>query len=90
VPDLLVSSFPGLRSDATFYPLLVMKLIELTEHPYEVCQVNMAIRIQKYVVWLDVTVYYAHGVYVAEGTAEFTHPEAHGVFGEGLSRDVKA
>ena len=51
---------------------------------------DVAFRVEQNVVWLDVSVDNALLVYVAHGATELGYPKAHGVFCEGLARDVEA
>jgi hypothetical protein len=51
---------------------------------------NVALRIQQYVVGLDVPVHNALLMYVTHGAAKLRYPEAHGFFSEGFARNVKA
>jgi len=51
---------------------------------------DVAVRVEKHIVGLDIPVHDALLVYVAHGAAELRHPELHGILGEGLSRDVEA
>ena len=56
---------------------------------YKVSQMDMAIRVEENIVRLDVAMDNALLVNVADGAAELGYPEAHRLFGEGLSRDVE-
>lgn len=58
--------------------------------PYEIGQVHVSLGIQQDVIRLDVAVHNALPVDVAQSTAELRDPEADGVLGEGLARDVEA
>jgi hypothetical protein len=57
---------------------------------YKISQMDVSVRIKQDVVWLDIPVYDALLVYVADGTAQLCDPEAHSVFGKRLPRNVKA
>jgi hypothetical protein len=57
---------------------------------YKIRQVHMAIRIKEYVVGLDVSVDDILTMDISQCTAEFCNPETYGLFGEGLSRNVKS
>lgn len=57
---------------------------------YEISQMDMAIRVEQHVVGLDVTVDDVLLVDVAKSAAQLRDPEANGLLGEGLSRDVEA
>ena len=59
------------------------------EATHEVGEMNVAVGIQQHVVRLDVPVHDTLGVYVADSAAQFGYPEAHGVLGESLARDVE-
>jgi hypothetical protein len=51
---------------------------------------DMAILVKQHVVWLDVTVHDALGMYVSQRTSQLRYPEAHCIFREGLARNVEA
>ena len=57
---------------------------------HKVGQMDVAVRVKQDVVRLDVPVYDALTVYVADGAAELCYPEAHGVLCKCLARDVEA
>lgn len=57
---------------------------------YEISQMDMAIRVEQHVVGLDVTVDDVLLVDVAKSAAQLRDPEANGLLGKGLSRDVEA
>jgi hypothetical protein len=91
VPDLLVSGLCGVKSDATFCDLSAGATEAwIKEDTHKVCQVDMAFRVQQYVVWFDVAVHDALLVDISHSAAELGYPEAHCIFGEGLPRDVEA
>ena len=50
----------------------------------------MTLCIQQDIVRLDISVYYAHVVYVFQRAAQLRNPEAHRLFCERFSRNVKA
>jgi hypothetical protein len=57
---------------------------------YKVCEVNVTLCVQQDVVRLDISVYYAHVMYVFQCAAQLRNPEAHRLFCECFSRNVKA
>ena len=56
---------------------------------HEISQMDMAVRVQQYVVRFYVSVYDSLAVYVPQSAAQLGYPEAHGVLREGLPRDVE-
>lgn len=57
---------------------------------YKVGQMHVSLRIKQDIVGLDIAVHDALPVDVAQGTTQLGDPEADGVLGEGLARDVEA
>lgn len=57
---------------------------------YKICKMDMAVRIEQYVVRLDVPVHNALLVDVAHGASKLGHPETHCLLCECLSRDVES
>lgn len=59
MPDLLVKSFPGIISEATFWniPLVLVpvKLVDVVSgEAYKICQMHMSICVKKHIVGLHV------------------------------------
>ena len=57
---------------------------------YKVSEMDMAVRVKEDVVRFDVAVDNALLVDIAHSAAQLGDPEAHGLLGEGLARDVEA
>lgn len=88
MPDLLVRGLPGLKSDATFYSGQFSPALGI-QVTYEICQVNMSLRVQQDVIWLDVAMNDALGVDISERAAQLCNPEPNGIFRETFSRDME-
>jgi hypothetical protein len=67
-----------------------MKTREWRDSTYKVCQMHMALRIQKNIVRLDISVYNTLLMYVSQRTSQFSDPEADSFFGEGLSLNMES
>lgn len=57
---------------------------------YEVCQMDMAIRIEQHVIGFDIPMHYALLVDVADGAAKLCYPKPHRLFRKRLPRNVEA
>lgn len=56
---------------------------------YEICEMDVTIRVQEDIVWLDITMYDTLAMYVSQSAAQFGDPKSHGLLCEGLSGNVE-
>jgi hypothetical protein len=70
--------------------LLLARAAGVAGATYKICEMDVALGVEQHVVGLDVAVHDALLVDVAHRAAELGDPEAHGLLGEGLARDVEA
>ena len=56
---------------------------------YEICQVNMSLRVQQNVIRFDVTMDDALRVNISERTAQLCNPESNGILCKAFSRDME-
>lgn len=57
---------------------------------YEICQMNMSLRIQQYVVWLHIPMYDPLLVDIPQRAAQLCDPELDCVLSKRLARNVKS
>lgn len=67
-----------------------MPLLKITSATYKICQMDMALRIQQYVVRLHIPMYDPLLMDIPQGASQLCDPELDCVFSKRLARNVKS
>lgn len=87
---MLVKTLPGMMSEATFYrvksvSILATKIVGKHLDTYEICEMDVTIRVQKNIIWLDITVYDALTMYISQSAPQLRDPKPHCLLRKSLS-----